>query len=162
MDRKPTAKNWSVNDYDDLLAGVRDAGELRTLDHRGMTPGLAAALDTGSASHRLMSLLDGPEAGEGESALSRIEELLGEQVEQGRLVLEKLDAVIRLLSPSAFREAEAPQSATAAVVEGSPTPPTGRGQGSRGTFPHALSLRETRVKAETPRTRQPAAHPLGG
>ena len=99
MDKKPQMKNWSVNDYDDLLAGVRDAGELRVLDRRGMTPGLAAALDTGSASHRLMSLLDGPEAGEGESALSRIEELLAEQVEQGRLVLEKLDAVIQLLSP---------------------------------------------------------------
>ena len=73
MDKKPTAKNWGVTDYDDLIAGVRDATELRVLDNRGMTPGLAAALDTGSASHRLMSLLDGPAAGDGESALSRIE-----------------------------------------------------------------------------------------
>ena len=137
MDKKPTAKNWSVNDYDDLLAGVRDAGELRMLDLRGMTPGLAAALDTGSASHRLMSLLDGPEAGEGESALSRIEELLGELVQGSRETKEWQQAVTALL----LRLLRVVEPAVAAAGE-PPTRPIARGQRSR--------------------TRQPEQHPLGG
>ena len=125
MDKKPQMKNWSVNDYDDLLAGVRDAAELRLLDHRGMTPGLAAALDTGSASHRLMSLLDGPSAGDGESALSRIEELLAELVEQGREEAQWRQAVAPLLLR--LLRAVEPEEAEAEVM--SPTPPMELGSG---------------------------------
>lgn len=124
MDRKPELKNWSVNDYDDLLAGVRDAAELRVLDRRGMTVGLAAALDTGAASYRLMSLLADPAAGEGESALARVEELLGELVEQGREEAQWRQAVtpllLRLLRSV---DPEGEEAAEAAP----PTPTTGHG-----------------------------------
>ena len=118
-------KNWSVNDYDDLVAGVRDPSELRTLDGRGMTPGLAAALDTGSASHRLMSLLADPAAGEGESALARVEELLGELVEQGREEAQWRQAVTPLL----LRLLRAAEPVGAETEVTSPTPPMELGSG---------------------------------
>ena len=54
-----------MNDYDDLVAGIRDPGTLRQVDARGMTPTIAAALDTGSLAHRLMGLLDAPGPADG-------------------------------------------------------------------------------------------------
>ena len=92
----PTEKTWGLSDYDDLLAGMRDPATLRQVDRRGMTPTIAAALDSGSLVHRLMAMLDEPES-EGETALNRIENLLGETLEQQRLNGEKLDAILVIL-----------------------------------------------------------------
>lgn len=100
------SRNWGAPQFDELLAGMGEPGMLREVDKRGMTPTIAAALEAGSATNRLMSLLDGPGAGEGESALERIEELLTEQVALQRAVVEKIDALIRLMSPRAARKAD--------------------------------------------------------
>ena len=95
----PMEKNWGVHEYDELLAGMHDPGALRQVDGRGMTPTIAAALDTGSMAHRLMSLLDEPEATEGESSLDRIQSLLEENLEVQKANGHKLDAILRVLAP---------------------------------------------------------------
>ena len=106
MSLKSKGRTWGAGEFDELLAGMGEPEMLREVDRRGMTPTIAAALEAGSATNRLMSLLDGPGAGEGESALERIEELLTEQVAQQRTIVEKLDALIRLASPRAARKAD--------------------------------------------------------
>ena len=92
-------KNWGLHEYDELLAGMHDPGALRQVDGRGMTPTIAAALDTGSMAHRLMSLLDEPEVTEGESALDRIQSLLEENLDVQKANGQKLDAILRVLAP---------------------------------------------------------------
>ena len=96
---KSKEKNWGLNDYDDLLAGIREPEALRQVDRRGMTPTIAAALDSGSLTHRLMSLLDMPNPTDGESALDRIEALLAESVEVQKANGQKLDALLKVLAP---------------------------------------------------------------
>ena len=96
----PHNQAWTLADYDNLLAGICDPEALRQLDRRGMTPTIAAALDSGSLVHRLMALLDEPET---DGALSRIEELLKENVEQQRANGIKLDAVLFIMGKLAPR-----------------------------------------------------------
>ncbi len=96
--KAPMEKNWGLHEYDELLAGMHDPGALRQVDGRGMTPTIAAALDTGSMAHRLMSLLDEPDATEGESALDRIQALLEENLEVQKANGQKLDALLRVLA----------------------------------------------------------------
>lgn len=95
---------WKTTDYTDLLAGLGDPKMLRQMDRRGMTPGYAAALEAAEKAALLMALLDMASSTEGESALDRIEALLTEQVEMQKVMLERLNALVSLLSSRNERE----------------------------------------------------------
>lgn len=103
---KKENRAWGAGEYDELLAGLGEPGHLREADRRGMTPAVAAALDAGSGVSRLMSLLDSPGATEGETALDSVLELLGELVAGQRVTNELLNAVLRILSSRAARDAD--------------------------------------------------------
>lgn len=89
---------WKTTDYTDLLAGLGDPKMLRQMDRRGMTPGYAAALEAAEKAALLMALLDMASNTEGESALDRIENLLTEQVELTKVLIEGQKAIVTLLS----------------------------------------------------------------
>ena len=95
---------WKTTDYTDLLAGLGAPAMLRKMDRRGMTPGYAAALEAAEKTALLMALLDMASSTEGESALDRIETLLTEQVEMQKVMLERLNALVSLLSSRNERE----------------------------------------------------------
>ncbi len=97
---------WGTGEYDEFLAGIGEPAQLRELDRRGMTPPVAAALDAGSGVSRLMSLLDRAEATDGATSLDRIEALLTEQVQELREVKQLLNALLRIASPRAARQAD--------------------------------------------------------
>ena len=63
-----------------------------------MTPGYAAALEAAEKAALLMALLDMASNTEGESALDRIENLLTEQVELTKVLIEGQKAIVTLLS----------------------------------------------------------------
>lgn len=100
-----TVRRWTAGDYSEILAGMADPSMLRTVDARGLTPGLAATLDAGEKTTLLMALLDMAADHEGESALDRIEGLLAEMVELQKVTNERLNALILLFSSRANREA---------------------------------------------------------
>lgn len=104
---KKENRAWGAGEYDELLAGLGEPGHLREADRRGMTPAVAAALDAGSGVSRLMSLLDSPAATEGETTLDSVLKLLGELVAGQQVTNERLNAIARLLSPRAARDADA-------------------------------------------------------
>lgn len=97
-------RRWALGDFTEMLAGMRDADELRTLDATGMTPSISAVLHAAEKAGMLMALLDTVEAGGADSALTRIEVLLEEQVRLQKASLERLDALVALLSTRARRQ----------------------------------------------------------
>lgn len=100
---RPTDARWTRSEMEELLAGVRSSDDLRRLDQRGMTPAYAASLEAAVLVSRLMVLLDAAEGEPGTDPLEELKALLRQQVEQQHLVLEKLDALIAILSPRAAR-----------------------------------------------------------
>lgn len=100
-----TGRRWTAGDYSEILAGLADPSLLRKIDARGLTPGLAATLESGEKANLLMALLDMAADHEGESSLDRIENLLAEMVEQQKTTNERLNALILLFSSRANREA---------------------------------------------------------
>ncbi len=96
---------WKLTDFEEARAGMRDQADLRALDPNGMPMAFAAALDSATMTGLLMALLDQAEAGGAESALTRIESLLQEQVALQKATVERLDALVALLSTRARRQA---------------------------------------------------------
>jgi formate dehydrogenase maturation protein FdhE len=98
-------RRWGIHDFSEMLAGMMDPATLRQADARGMTPAYAASLHAAEKANLLMALLDMAADHEGESSLDRIENLLGEMVEQQKVTNERLNALVLLFSSRANREA---------------------------------------------------------
>lgn len=96
---KANGSNWQTSDLEDLWAGLMAPEDLRRLDPRGMTLGYAASVRAAILTSRLMALLDEDQAAPGEDVLSRIEDLLEQQVRKQDMILQRLDALISIVSP---------------------------------------------------------------
>jgi hypothetical protein len=131
MDNDTAGRRWTAADYSEILAGMADPALLRKIDARGLTPGLAATLESGEKVNLLMTLLDMAADHEGVSSLDRIENLLAEMVEQQKTTNERLNALILLFSSRANREA-AWENAKALADE---TVPPLRARGRRKSEP---------------------------
>lgn len=103
-------RRWSPSDFSELLAGMRDPETLRTLDSTGMTPSISAILHAAEKVFLLMALLDTVEAGGAESAITRIEVLLQEVVQNQKIQIEQSRALVALLSTRAARQAQLDQA----------------------------------------------------
>lgn len=103
-------RRWNLGDFTEMLAGMSEPDALRTLDAVGMTPSISAVLHAAEKVGLLMSLLDQAEAGGGDSALTRIEVLMQEQVALQKATLARLDALVSLLSTRAARQAQLDQA----------------------------------------------------
>lgn len=98
-------RRWGPTDFTEMLAGMSDPETLRTMDSNGMTPSVSAVLHAAEKAFLLMSLLDTVEAGGAESAITRIEVLLQEIVENQRVQIEQGQALVALLGTRAARQA---------------------------------------------------------
>jgi len=116
---QPTDSRWTAAEMEELLAGMRQPEDLRRLDQRGMTPSYAASLEAAVLVRRLMVLLDDQAEAPGQNVLDQIKELLETQVRQQAVIVERLDALITLISPRMAKLA----AERAKVVEEALPPP---------------------------------------
>lgn len=129
---KANGSNWQTSDMEDLWAGLMSPEDLRRLDPRGMTLGYAASVRAAILASRLMALLDEDQAAPGEDVLSRIEDLLEQLVRREDMVLERLDALISIVSPRMAKIVAERATAEETSLPPAKPPRQGKGRGANG------------------------------
>lgn len=114
---------WKLTDFEEARAGMRDPADLRALDPNGMPMAFAAALDSATMAGLIMGLVDQAREGGEDSALTRIEALLQEQVTLLRVQNEQIRALVELLSSRAKRASAMEQAEWEAGPPSEPSPP---------------------------------------